>query len=113
MLLQVLILENEHVLPKLLSEFMRAGLCGSTVLDCEGALQVLGHSDVEEPPIFGTLRQFLNPSRVSGKIVLTALAEEELSISRSVIHSVVGDLSRPGTGIAFTLPISNVEGLAK
>ncbi len=115
MLLQVFVLGKVDLLPKLLSRFMEAGIKGTTVLDCQGALQVIGQAGAldDAPPFFGALRKFLNPDQTEGKLLLTVLSEEQLSASRQVIRDVVGDISRPGTGIFFTVPITNVEGLVK
>lgn len=113
MLLQVLILRQTELVPELLSEFAREGVRGSTVIECEGALQVLGQASVDAPPIFASLRKFLNPDQEHNKLVLTVLSEDMYPRARRAIHKVVGDLSVPGTGILFTVPITNVEGLAE
>lgn len=113
MLLQVLILRQVDLLPDLLSEFTNAGIVGSTVIDCEGALQVLGQASIDAPPIFASLRKFLNPDQESNKLVLTVLSEEMYPKARNVVANVIGDITAPGTGIIFTVPITNVEGLAK
>lgn len=115
MLLQVFVLNQVDRLPRLLSGFMAAGVTGTTVLDCKGGLQVMGQSgDLDDaPPIFGSLRKFLNPGPAEGRLLLTVLDESKLDASRQVIREVVGDITRPGTGIYFTIPITNVEGLVK
>ena len=113
MLLQVLILRQTELVPELLSEFAREGVRGSTVIDCEGALQVLGQASVDAPPIFASLRKFLNPDQEHTKLVLTVLSDDMYPQARRVVSKVVGDLSVPGTGIMFTVPITNVEGLAE
>jgi hypothetical protein len=113
MLLQVLILRQVDLLPDLLTEFTNAGIPGSTVIDCEGALQVLGQASVDAPPIFASLRKFLNPDHESNKLVLTVLSAEMYPKARKVVADVIGDITAPGTGIIFTVPITNVEGLAK
>ena len=113
MLLQVLILRQTELVPELLSEFAREGVRGSTVIDCEGALQVLGQASVDAPPIFASLRKFLNPDPEHNKLVPTVLSDDMYPQARRVVSKVVGDLSVPGTGIMFTVPITNVEGLAE
>ena len=115
MLLQVFILNQVDRLPRLLSGFMAAGVTGTTVLDCKGGLQVMGQAANldDAPPIFGSLRQFLNPGQAEGRLLLTVLDESKLAASRKVISEVVGDIAKPGTGIFFTIPITNVEGLVK
>ena len=113
MLLQVLILRKVDMLADLLSAFTAAGLGGSTVLDCDGALQVLGQASVDAPPIFASLRKFLNPDQEHNKLVLTVISEEQLPVWRTAVENIVGDITAPGTGILFSVPITNVEGLAK
>ena len=109
MLLQVLILREVDLLHDLLAAFTDAGVQGSTVLDCDGALQVLGQAS----PIFASLRKFMNPDQEHNKLVLTVLSEEQYPKARKAVADVVGDITAPGTGIIFTVPITNVEGLAK
>ncbi len=111
MLLQVLILREVDLLHDLLAAFTDAGVQGSTVLD--GALQVLGQASDDAPPIFASLRKFMNPDQEHNKMVLTVLSEEQYPRVRKVVADVVGDITAPGTGIIFTVPITNVEGLAK
>lgn len=113
MLLQVLILREVDLLHDLLTAFTNAGVQGSTVLDCDGALQVLGQASDDAPPIFASLRKFMNPDQEHNKLVLTVLSEEQYPKARKAVADVVGDITAPGTGIIFTVPITNVEGLAK
>ena len=75
MLLQVLILREVDLLHDLLTAFTNAGVQGSTVLDCDGALQVLGQASDDAPPIFASLRKFMNPEQEHNKLVLTVRSE--------------------------------------
>lgn len=113
MLLQVLILRRIELLYDLLSALTEAGIQGSTVLDCNGALQVLGQASDDAPPIFASLRKFMNPDQEHNKLVLTVLSEDQYPKARQAVANVIGDITAPGTGIIFTVPITNVEGLAK
>ena len=112
MQLLVFIMRKIDNLPVVLSRYMDAGISGTTILDCEGALQVLGQNSVDQPPIFGSLRSYLNPSHESRKMLLTVLSDEQLPVAKQIIRDVV-DIDRPDTGIMFTLPLTSVEGLAK
>ena len=43
---------------------IEAGFQGGSVVDCQGMLTTLSACDSEDaPPIFGSLRQFINPCR--------------------------------------------------
>lgn len=113
MIMQIYILNRTEMLPKLLNGFLDAGVPGSTVIDCKGGLQVLGASGEDDAPIFGALRQFLIPTYQSGKMILSIMHKEDQPRVKKVIYDVVGDLSKPGTGILVTIPLAEVEGLAE
>ncbi len=113
MQLLVFIAKNADVVSPILRELMENKIGGGTVVECEGMLQALYESQVEPPPLFGSLRQFLNPASAKGKILFVVLADGQLDTARETIHRVCGELDKPNTGILFTLPIGYVEGLQR
>ncbi|MDO4568578.1 MAG: hypothetical protein Q4B99_06440 [Clostridia bacterium] len=100
----------ETVAP-LLNKLMERGIAGATVVDCKGMLSAISESDVEPPPIFGSLREYLNPKRESGKMVFIALKDEDVPLVKEAVHEVNGCLKAPNTGILFTVPIMGWEGV--
>lgn len=112
MQLLVLIFNKVELLPSLLAKLLNAGIYGTTVLDCEGAMRVLGQDTIEPPPIFGSLRQFLNSQHHAGKMVLSVLTDTQAPVAKKIINEVVGGIEKPDTGILFTVPLTSVEGLA-
>ena len=112
MQLLIYITKQLEKLPTVLSGFMEEGIRGATVVDSQGALRTIASDSVDAPPIFGSLRRFLNPGGEEEKMVFVVLPEEKLETAKEVIRRTV-DLSRPDTGIFFTLPVNDVEGLAK
>ena len=113
MQLLVLILNDITRVPKILSGFMAAGIPGTTVVDSHGGARVLREAHVEPPPIFGALRHVIRDENKEGRILLTVLSDEQMATAKGVIHQVLGDLSKPDTGILFAVPITSVEGLSK
>ena len=109
--LLVLILIKVECLGEILSEFMRSGLGDATVLDSYGMLQTLDANSVEPPPIFSSLRHFVNRSQSGNKTVLLVIKKERVAQACEIIEKVTGGLSRPNTGIVFTLPISSALGI--
>jgi len=105
------ITSNESSVTPILSKMMAANIHGATVIDCKGMLTTLNESDDEAPPIFGSLRQFINPDRPTNKLILVLLKDEDVPVVRDIIHSVAGDLRLPNTGIFFTTPVMNWEGV--
>lgn len=82
MQLLVFIAKNADVVSPILRELMENKIGGGTVVECEGMLQALYESQVEPPPLFGSLRQFLNPASAKGKILFVVLADGQLDTAR-------------------------------
>ena len=114
MQLLILILHNSRHLDETLALMMESGIHGGSLLDCEGVLQAMSHNSVEPPPIFGSLRQYLNPERgAMNKILISALEEGQVDTVKKIVNEVTGGLDKANTGILMTLPILTIEGLAK
>ena len=113
MQLLIYITKETEKLPAILEGFVEAGVHGATVVDSQGGLQVM-YSDPSDdlPPFFGTLRRFLNPQGEAEKMVFVVLPEDKVEAAKNVIRTTV-DLSAPDTGIFFTMPVNDVEGLEK
>ena len=112
MQLLVLILSKLEVLPSLLKRFLESSARGATVLDCQGIVKTMEQYDIEPPPIFGSLRQYFNPTGASNKLLLLILSDEQIPHFKSIIEEELGDIGSPNTGVLFTIPLTSVEGLA-
>lgn len=112
MQLLIHITNQESSITPILSKMMDAGIQGATIVDCKGMLTTLNESSIEPPPIFGSLRQFINPERQSGKMIFVLLKDEDVPSVKAIVHSVAGDLKLPNTGILFTVPVMNWEGVS-
>ena len=112
MQLLVHITSNTETIQPILNDLMENGMSGATTVDCKGMLRVLNESSVEPPPIFGSLSHFLNPEHQSGKMLLIVLKDEDVPIVRDIIHRISGSLKQPNTGIFFTVPVMNWEGVS-
>ena len=60
-----------------------------------------------------SLKALLDPDLPDNKTIFTVVDDEQEAIFVKVVEEVIGDLSKPNTGIMFTLPISDVKGLSK
>lgn len=107
------IASDSDVVAPLLSRLMECDVHGATVVPCEGMLHALYDSTVEPPPLFGSLRHFLNPAHAQGKIVLLVLPDKKVETVKKVIHDMIGPLDGPNKGVLFTLPIAYSEGVAE
>lgn len=111
MKLLIFILNNNDILEKLLKAISSAGIRGGTTIESKGMGRQLSKTD--DSPLFGSIRKFFNPDRENNTTLLFALNEEQVKIVVKIINEIVGDLSKPNTGILFVLPIEYVEGLVK
>ncbi len=109
MKLLVLVINKEEYLEPVLELFVEMGIRGATILDSVGMGRVLAH----DIPIFAGLRDLIPESRPFNKTILTVIEDELVEPLVRAIEDVVGDLNKPGTGVAFTVPVDFVKGLAK
>lgn len=112
MQLLVLILTKTECMPQIVSALVGNDLGDPTVINCEGALNVIDKSNVEPPPIFGSLRYILGQSRKESKMMFVVLPDEKIQKAKNIIDNQVGGIKNPNTGIMFTLPLSSVDGLS-
>ena len=109
--LLVVILSKVDCMPQILSEFMSAGIHGTTIVDCEGMLRAISDSNINPPPIFGSLRHYLNPERPKGKLLYTVLPEDKIRTAVEIVDQKVGGMQNPDTGICFTVSLDDIFGL--
>jgi len=103
--------QEESVTP-IFTKMLEAGFHGASVVDCQGMLTTLSACNADDAPIFGSLRQFINPCRQTNKMILIVLKDEDVPKVKEIIHTVAGDLRNPNTGIFFTVPVMNWEGVS-
>jgi hypothetical protein len=106
----VLVLNKVDKLESLLFSFSESGIKGATVLDSYGMAKVLSDNE-EELPLFASLRMLLNEKRPFNKTIFTILDDIQVSTAINCIRTIVGDLSKPGIGILFTIPLDYTEGI--
>jgi nitrogen regulatory protein PII len=109
MQLLVLILKKVECVDEIIRKLVDAGVKGGTILEGTGMAKSL--CKMEELPIFGMLRRLMDDGVMeSSKVMLFVLKDEQVLSTRSIIKEVV-DLSKPNSGIMFSIPITYVEGL--
>ncbi len=110
MYLIVLVLNKVELLEKVLEELVRAGVTGATVLDSTGMGRALAASN--DDSILAGIRSIFQYSRPHNKTIFTIVHTREQSQKVSaVIKGLLGDMTKPGVGIFFTLPVMDVNGV--
>lgn len=111
MQLLILILKNEEIVEKLLHVLAENEISGCTILEGHGMGEAIA-SSMDDLPMFGALRAMMSTNnKQPSKVLLMAVKDDEIVHVTSVIKSVVGDLSKPNTGILLSVPVFYCEGL--
>lgn len=107
--LLIAVINEEEKLDAILSGMVELGITGATIINSEGMGRVLSH----DVPIFAGLELLALRSRPRNQTIFSVIREDEkVDGVLNLLREVIGDLDDPGTGIAFTVPISRVVGLA-
>lgn len=110
MQLLILILKNENIVEELLHVLAENKISGCTILDGHGMGEAL--ADMDDLPMFGTLRAMMATNhKQPSKVMLMAAKDEQIIQITNIIKSVVGDLSKPNTGILLSVPVYYCEGM--
>ena len=108
MRLLVAVVHDPERLDEILSGFLELGITGATVLSSEGMGSVLSH----DIPIFAGLQTLVSGSRPQNRLILSVISEDTVEPVIELLEDVSGRLDEPATGIAFTLSVDAVFGLA-
>jgi nitrogen regulatory protein P-II 1 len=85
------------------------GITGATIISSEGMGRVISH----DIPIFAGLEAIASRSRPQNQTIFSVIREDEkVDGVLRLLREICGDLENPATGIAFTIPVSRVVGLA-
>lgn len=106
--LLVAVINDPEKLDEILSGFLEMGITGATIINSEGMGRLLSH----DIPIFAGLQTLISGSRPQNRTILSVVPEDKVDPAISLLQEVSGNLESPATGIAFTIPVSRVVGLA-
>ncbi|MDX1567672.1 MAG: P-II family nitrogen regulator [Longimicrobiales bacterium] len=102
------VINDPEKLDDVLSGFVELGITGATIVNSEGMGRLLSH----DIPIFAGLQTLISRSRPQNRTILSVVEDEKVESAMALLQDVCGDLNRPATGIAFTIPLNRVVGLA-
>lgn len=108
MQLLVTVINHVELVDQVLAGFVELGITGATVLESRGMGRVLSR----EMPIFAGVESLSAQARPENRTILCVVAEEKAEPAIRLIEQILGGLARPGAGIAFTVPVGRVVGLA-
>lgn len=108
MQLIVAVVNHEEHVDDILAGFVELGITGATVLESKGMGRLLSR----EVPIFAGLHSLAARSRAENRTILCVVDDDKADAAIALLQEVCGDLTAPGAGIAFTVPIGRVVGLS-
>lgn len=108
MKLVVYVMNDPSLLEPFLRELNQKNIRGATIISSTGMARKLYESD--DMRFIGTLKALFDNPRVESNVIMMVLPDDLVPVAYQVIEKIAGDLSKPNSGIAFTLPIENVKG---
>jgi hypothetical protein len=107
--LLIVVINDVDRMDEVLAGFLEIGITGATVIDSEGMGRVLSH----DIPIFAGLQTLISRSRPQNQTLFSVIDEpEKVEQAIALLQDVCGRFDDPATGIAMTVPVSRVVGLA-
>ncbi|MDJ0766734.1 MAG: P-II family nitrogen regulator [Myxococcota bacterium] len=107
--LLVVVINQEEKLDEILSGFLELGVTGATILESQGMIGRLP----EDGAVVSGLQSLIAGSRPKSSTVFSIIeTKEKLDAAVKMIQDKCGDLSKPGSGVLFTIPVDRAVGLA-
>jgi nitrogen regulatory protein P-II 1 len=106
--LLITVINEPDKVDEVLSGFLELGITGATIVGSEGMGRLLSH----DIPIFAGLQTLITGSRPQNRTIFSVVQDEKVDDALALLQDVCGDLENPATGIAFTIPVTRVVGLA-
>ncbi|MGI6684669.1 MAG: P-II family nitrogen regulator [Bacillota bacterium] len=105
----VLILDDDNKVDEVLLTMSELGIKGATLIDSAGMGAILR----AQFPYMSNMRNVMQNKKIANKTILTVINNQELL--RKTISSLKSQLNldKPGTGIMFVVPVTEVYGIAQ
>ncbi len=111
MKLMVVILNKTDVLDVFLEGLTAAGIAGATIIESAGLAATLAKLDSSF--LSASLRMIFDTANDDNRTIISVIRDDQLEMVKKVVEATIGDLSKPNTGILFTVPIDYVDGFNK
>jgi len=108
MKLVVYVMNNTKLLDTFLHELKINNIKGATIINSTGMARKLIEND--DMAFIGSLKALFDNPRQESYTIMMALEDSCVDIVFDIIDRVAGDLTRPNSGIVFSLPIDKIKG---
>lgn len=112
MFMVMFILDDIHQVESILDAWEEAGASGVTILASTGLGRVRRRGYQDDMPLMPSLQEFFEHEENQNRTLVSIVQGQDL-VDRIIqaTERVVGDLSRPNTGILVVLPVLASRGL--
>lgn len=108
-----LVLNETEYLDEILDAFIDVGVRGATILESQGMGSALTNGG-QDIPFFGALRTLLDNAKPYNKTIFTVI-EDDIVLKNAIeaVQDILGDMTSPGVGLMFTLPVGSIHGMTR
>jgi len=110
MKLLVIVTNEREKVGEIFKEFIDVGVGGATAIDTQGMARILYDKNVDNIPLFGSLKMLIDDKYPFNKTIFVVLDDELVKPAIEAVKKALGDISKPNVGILFVLPVEYVEG---
>jgi len=104
----VVTFNDDHKTTELITQYKENDIRGATIIDTMGSGRYV---HMKNQPIVAGIRRLLEHQLVHNRTLYMIIrTEETLKDAIRVTEEVLGDLSQPGKGIMFAVPVTYVKG---
>jgi nitrogen regulatory protein P-II 1 len=104
--LLVAIVKGHARVERIMEGFLEIGVGGATVIDAKGMGQIIS----TEMPIFSGFRSLFPGSGEESYMILSVIDDDGIDDAVAMLRDVCEGFKEKGTGIVFTLPVTNFYG---
>jgi nitrogen regulatory protein PII len=104
-----IVLNKTDYLEDIMSTFVRLGVEGATILDSQGMASAIINGQIDDLPLFGSLKNIIEGSHPYNKTIFSVIESEELVDKvAAAVKEVMDDSLKKGSGFIFSVPVSKV-----
>ena len=104
-----LILDDDNKVDEVLLTMSELGVRGATLFDSAGMGAILR----AQVPFTSDMRNLMHNKKIANKTILTVINDQELLRKTINALKLQLNLDKPGTGIMFVVPVTEVYGIAQ
>jgi nitrogen regulatory protein P-II 1 len=108
------VLDDANRTEEILEAWNEVGIPGATVLESTGMGRLIDAGLRDDTPLMPSLRDFFRSSGSHNRTLFSIIEDKDkVPDILKATEEVIGDLSKPNTGVLFVLPVAEAYGLVK